>query len=130
MLTWCVNIYIMQCLMEIHSVTYCDNQERSALCISAFLLSSVSWQTAKMYTRTSLQSATVFSIWCSAVGLKDHFNNLQQQILKIIQDHISNSNYYSAISTQHIKHPSLTTIFIPVLTRWHKPLLTNNVPKA
>jgi len=103
--------------MEIHSVTYCDTQKRSALCISAFHLSSVSWQTDKMYTRASLQSATVFSTLCSAVVLYDYYNNLQQEILRIIQDHISNSNYYSAISTQQIKHPSLTTIFIPVLTR-------------
>lgn len=103
--------------MEIHSVTYCDTQKRSALCTSAFHLSSVSWQTAKMYTRTSLQSATVFSTLCSAVGLYDYYNNLQQEIIRIIHDHISNSNYYSAISNQQIKHPSLTTIFIPVLTR-------------
>jgi len=103
--------------MEIHSVIYCDNQKRTALCITAFLLSSVSWQIAKMYTRTSLQSATVFSTSCSANGPQDYYNNLQQQILKTIQDLISNSNYSSAVSTQHIKHPSLTTIFTVVLTR-------------
>lgn len=96
-----------------HSVTYCENQKQTALCITALLLSSVSWQRAKMNKRTSLQPPTVFSTLCSDVGLQDYNNNLQHQILKSIKDHISNSNYYSAISTQHMKHP-----FILVFTRY------------